>query len=144
MYLDYSDLKRMLVVAKAIAHEARTSILKFLNEQQSLNKIEIAKQLDFLASNAALIDRILEKSGLLVTMALPEIRGSMKISSKVYKRIILHVLSDNIHKKKENSVEIPMPKEKYMDREIYPPTCGLTSEYSRNLFKQYPDFSSKY
>lgn len=128
VYLDYSDKKRMLVVAKAIANEARISILELLNEQ-SLSVNEIAEQLGLPASTAALNIRILENAGLLFTESQPGIRGSMKISSRVCDRVILQLSLDNAINKKENSVEVTMPIGNFMDCEISP-TCGLASEYS--------------
>ena len=128
VYLDYSDKNRMLVVAKAIANEARISILELLNEQ-SLSVNEIAEQLGLPASTAALNIRILEKAGLLFTESQPGIRGSMKISSRVCDRIILQLALEKAHNKKENSVEMTMPIGNFMDCEIHP-SCGLASEYS--------------
>ena len=56
--LDYSDKQKMLVVAKAIANEARINILELLNER-SLRVNEIAEQLGLPTSTAALNVRIL-------------------------------------------------------------------------------------
>ena len=115
-------------MAKAIANEARISILELLNEQ-SLSVNEIAEQLGLPASTAALNIRILEKAGLLFTESQPGIRGSMKISSRVCDRIILQLSLEKTHNKKGNSVEMTMPIGNFMDCEIHP-SCGLASEYS--------------
>lgn len=93
IFLDYSDKQKMLVVAKAIANEARINILELLNER-SLSVNEIAEQLDLPTSTAALNVRILENAGLLFTESQPGIRGSMKVSSRVCDRVVFRLLLD--------------------------------------------------
>lgn len=126
--LDYSDKQKMLVVAKAIANEARINILELLNER-SLSVNEIAEQLALPTSTAALNVRILENAGLLFTESQPGIRGSMKVSSRVCDRVVFRLLFDQMHENKEHSIVLSMPIGNFVNCEIHP-TCGLVSEKS--------------
>ena len=141
--LDYSDKQKMLVVAKAIANEARINILELLNER-SLSVNEIAEQLGLPTSTAALNVRILENAGLLFTESQPGIRGSMKVSSRVCDRVVFRLLLDQMHENKEHSIVLSMPIGNFVNCEIHP-TCGLVSEKSAiGIFDQpysfyYPD-----
>lgn len=126
--LDYSDKEKMLVVAKAIANEARINILELLNER-SLSVIEIAEHLELPTSTAALHVSILERAGLLITESQPGIRGSMKVSSRGCDRVLIKLLLDQSDALKENSVVLNMPIGNFVDCDIHP-TCGLVSEKS--------------
>ncbi|MXI85805.1 ArsR/SmtB family transcription factor [Sphaerochaeta halotolerans] len=128
MLLDYSDKEKMLVVAKAIANEARINILELLNER-SLSVNEIAEHLQLPTSTAALHVSILERAGLLITESQPGIRGSMKVSSRGCDRILIKLLLDQSDALKENSVVLNMPIGNFVDCDIHP-TCGLVSEKS--------------
>ncbi|MGH0054535.1 MAG: ArsR/SmtB family transcription factor, partial [Sphaerochaetaceae bacterium] len=144
--LDYSNKKRMLVVAKAIANEARINILELLNER-SLSVNEIAEHLQLPTSTAALHVSILEKAGLLITESQPGIRGSMKVSSRGCDRVLIKLLLEQKDALKENSVLLNMPIGNFVDCEIHP-TCGLASEKSAiGIFDQpcsfyYPERTS--
>ncbi|MGE4454710.1 MAG: ArsR/SmtB family transcription factor [Sphaerochaeta sp.] len=144
--LDYSDKETMLIVAKAIANEARINILELLNER-SLSVNEIAEQLMLPTSTAALHVSILEKAGLLITESQPGIRGSMKVSSRSCDRVLIKLLLEEQDAQKENSVVLNMPIGNYVDCDIQP-TCGLVSEKSAiGIFDQpcsfyYPERTS--
>lgn len=146
IFLDYSDKKKMLVIAKAIANEARINILELLNER-SLSVFEIAEQLGLPTSTAALNVRILEEAGLLFTESQPGIRGSMKVSSRACDKVILKLLLEDIRESRDNSIVLSMPIGNFVNCSIHP-TCGLVSEKSTiGIFDQpcsfyYPDRTS--
>ena len=143
IFLDYSDKERMLVIAKAIANEARINILELLNER-SLSVNEIAEQLGLPTSTAALNVRILEHAGLLITESQPGIRGSMKVSSRGCDHVVFKLLLEDMQESKDTSVILKMPIGNFVDCDIHP-TCGLASEKSAiGVFDQpcsfyYPD-----
>ncbi len=126
--LDYSDKKKMLSIAKAIANEARINILELLNER-SLSVNEIAEILHLPTSTAALNVRILEQAGLLFTESQPGIRGAMKVSSRVCDRVMIRLLLENQQTIRENSIVLNMPIGNFVNCEIHP-TCGLVNEKS--------------
>ena len=146
IFLDYSDKRRMLIIAKALANEARINILELLNER-SLSVNEIAEELELPTSTAALNVRILEHAGLLFTESQPGIRGSMKVSSRFCDKVVFKLLLESIHENKENSVVLSMPIGNFVNCEIHP-TCGLVSEKSTiGIFDQrcsfyYPERTS--
>lgn len=146
IFLDYSDKKRMLVIAKAIANEARINILELLNER-SLSVNEIAEQLGLPTSTAALNVCVLEEAGLLFTESQPGIRGSMKVSSRVCDRAVFRFLLDRSPESKHMAVELSMPIGNFVNCEIHP-TCGLVSDKNPiGIFDQpcsfhYPDRTS--
>ncbi len=141
--LDYADKQQLLLVAKALANEARIDILELLNER-SLSVHELARLLRLPTSTAALHVRILENAGLLFTESQPGIRGSMKVSSRLCDRVVFKLLFDRMHEAKEHSVVLNMPIGNFVDCEIHP-TCGLVSDKSAiGMFDQpcsfyYPD-----
>lgn len=126
VYLDYSDKKQMLVIAKALANEARINILELLNER-SLNVNEIAEALGLPTSTAAMNVRILENAGLLFTESQPGIRGSMKVSSRVCDKVTFRLMLGEQFNTEENTVVTNMPIGNFVNCEIHP-TCGIVNE----------------
>ncbi|MFA5468639.1 MAG: helix-turn-helix domain-containing protein [Sphaerochaetaceae bacterium] len=139
IFLDYSNKEKMLLIAKALANEARINILELLNER-SLNVNEIADQLGLPTSTAALNVRILEQAGLLFTESQPGIRGSMKVSSRMCDRVSFKLLLDSIGESKESSTILSMSIGSFSNCEIHP-TCGLVNEKSAiGIFDQPSSF----
>nr|WP_321294981.1 helix-turn-helix domain-containing protein [uncultured Sphaerochaeta sp.] len=128
IFLDFTDKKKMLRIARALANEARINILELLNVR-SLSVNEIAEQLNLPTSTAALNVRILEHAGLLSTESQPGIRGSMKVSIRACDRVVVKLLLEQAQQNKEHSVVLDMPVGNYADCEIHP-TCGIVSEKS--------------
>ncbi len=128
IYLDFTDKKKMLSIARALANEARINILALLNES-SLSVNEIARQLDLPISTAAFHVNILEQAGLLATESKPGIRGAMKVSFRSCDRIVVKMHLDQMEKKKEQSIVLNMPVGNYANCEIYP-SCGIVNEKS--------------
>lgn len=123
--LSYSDKNEMLSVIKALANEARINILELLDDG-CLNVNEIAEKLDMPVSTTALNIKILEEAGLVMTELQPGIRGSMKVSSKSCRDVIIN-LDSKQSRALENSIYINMPIGSYSDC-IVKPSCGLVGE----------------
>lgn len=109
-------------VVKALANEHRMKIMQMLNDGP-LNVNEIAEKLELPFSTTAVNVKKLEDAGLITTEVVPG-RGSQKISSSRYERIIVDLQSE--HPAKADSVNIEMPIGDYVDCEVEP-TCGLLS-----------------
>jgi predicted transcriptional regulator len=126
VFLDYSDKKQMLLIAKALANEARINILELLNES-SLNVNEIAEALGLPTSTAAMNVRILENAGLLFTESQPGIRGSMKVSSRFCDKVTFKLMLGEQFNKEEDTIVTNMPVGNFVNCEIHP-TCGIVNE----------------
>lgn len=126
VFLDYSDKEQMLLIAKALANEARINILELLNDS-SLNVNEIAEALGLPTSTAAMNVRILENAGLLFTESQPGIRGSMKVSSRVCDKVAFKLMLGEQFNKEEDTIVINMPVGNFVNCEIHP-TCGIVNE----------------
>ena len=125
--LDFDDKAKMLSITKALANEAKINILELLNES-SLSVNEIAEKLNIPVSTAAVNIKMLEDSGLVFTELQPGICGSMKVSSRVYDKIVIKLHNPKAHLL-DNTVYINMPIGNYFDCKTTP-TCGLVSEKS--------------
>ncbi|GGE26171.1 transcriptional regulator [Pullulanibacillus camelliae] len=112
-----------LEVSKALANEHRIHIMKLLNEGP-LNVNELSERLNLPFSTTAVNVKKLEDAGLITTEIVPG-RGSQKINSSKYERIIIDL--DSRTSPPVDSVIIEMPIGEYVDCEVEP-TCGLISE----------------
>lgn len=114
---------KALEVIKALANEHRMKIMLMLNDGP-LNVNEIAEKLDLPFSTTAVNVKKLEDAGLITTEMVPG-RGSQKISSSRYERIIVDLSPEK--PSEEDILNIEMPIGDYVDCEVEP-TCGLLSE----------------
>lgn len=117
------SLQEAIEASKALANEQRMKILELLSDQP-LNVNEISKRLGLPFSTAAVNVKKLEEAGLLSTEIVPG-RGSQKVSSKKYDRIIIDLSPKE--PSPNDSVIVEMPIGEYVDCEVEP-TCGLLSE----------------
>ena len=125
--LDFEDKERILEVTKALANEVRINILELLNEN-SLNINEIAERLEIPVSTAAVNIKVLESAGLIFTELQPGIRGSAKLSSRKFDRILVKLYNPKVEML-SNSFYLDMPIGNFTDCKVSP-TCGLVSEKS--------------
>lgn len=113
---------KALEMIKALGNEHRRNIMQLLNSGP-LNVNEIAEKLQLPFSTTAVNIKKLEDAGLITTEVIPG-RGSQKINSSRYDRIVIDLIPEKI--KNENSTIIDMPIGDYVDCQVEP-TCGLLS-----------------
>jgi predicted transcriptional regulator len=119
-------LEEALEVCKALTNEHRVQMLKVLN-QGPLNVNELSEMLNIPFSTAAVNVKKLEDSGLISTEMVPG-RGSQKVNSKKYDRIV--ILLGETEPQPENIVTMEMGIGEYTDCEVES-TCGLLGEFGR-------------
>jgi Predicted transcriptional regulator len=120
--LNFSNIKEIIAVGKALSSETRIQVLKLLLKEQ-LNVNEIAEKLNIPASSAAMHVKVLEEAKLIRTELKPGVRGSMKVCIKQIDEILFQLWQEE----KENEEVINMPIGNFVDYEVYP-TCGIVSE----------------
>ncbi|HET7627612.1 MAG TPA: helix-turn-helix domain-containing protein [Bacillales bacterium] len=117
-------MEQAVQATKALSNAHRLNILKLLS-QEPMNVNEISEKLNLPFSTTAVNVKKLEDAGLLSTEIIPG-RGSRKISSKKYDRIVID-LSPEVSKSGD-SVMVEMPIGEYVDCEVEP-SCGLLNEH---------------
>ncbi|PTM57838.1 ArsR/SmtB family transcription factor [Desmospora activa] len=118
------ELEEMEAIAKALSNKVRIDIFRAL-QKQPMNVNEISQRFNMPASSATVNIRKLEEAGLIRTELLPGSRGSQKVCSAIYDRIVIDM--EGGQKEEDNSVSISMPIGNFVDCEVSP-TCGLLSE----------------
>lgn len=116
-------LQEALEICKALSHEHRMEIVRILSEGP-LNVNEIAERMALPFSTAAVNIKKLEDAGIISTEIVPG-RGSQKVNSKKYDRIIINLTDGG--KQEENSFIVELPIGDFVHCDIQP-TCGLLSE----------------
>jgi predicted transcriptional regulator len=114
-------------IAKALSTDLRMRIFKTLLHR-SLNVVEISEMFVIPASTAAINIKKLEDAGLIHTEMIPGTRGTQKLCSAVYSRIVV----DFAHFRSEPSdtcAVVSLPIGQFVDSEVSGP-CGLLSEQS--------------
>ncbi|MEH7386577.1 ArsR family transcriptional regulator [Bacillus sp. JJ1521] len=115
------NMDQAVEICKVINSEVRMNILKILSTG-SYNVNEIAEKLGLPFSTTAVNVKKLEDANLIITELVPG-RGTQKISTKNYDRIIIDLFQDNIDAEK-NTITIDMPVGEYIDCQAEP-SCGL-------------------
>ncbi|MGW9103932.1 ArsR/SmtB family transcription factor [Priestia megaterium] len=116
-------LHEAIEICKTLAHEHRMEILKILTGGPE-NVNELSEKLNIPFSSAAVNVKKLEEAGLIATQMIPG-RGSQKINTKVYDRIIINL--EEPKTKNEDVVIIEMPIGEYVNCEVEP-SCGLLGD----------------
>ncbi|AGA57242.1 putative transcriptional regulator [Thermobacillus composti KWC4] len=122
-----TNLDEFIHIAKALSTDLRVEIFKALLGQPR-NVVEISEMFGLPASTAAINIRKLEEAGLIQTEMVPGTRGTQKLCSAVYSRIVVdltHVRSEP----SESSVEVSLPIGQFVDSQVSAP-CGILSEHS--------------
>lgn len=121
-----SDFTDQLIapVFRALASEPRLRILRLLGDRL-MNVTEIAQAMDIPVSTANSHVNLLEKAGLLLTEHRPAARGSQKVCTRAFDRVLLHL--PRAEKSAGQQVETSMPVGAYVDCQVTP-TCGLAGE----------------
>ncbi|WP_284645718.1 ArsR/SmtB family transcription factor [Paenibacillus silviterrae] len=116
-------LQEALEVCKALSHEHRMEIVRILSEEP-LNVNEIAERMSLPFSTAAVNIKKLEDAGIISTEIVPG-RGTQKVNSKKYDRIIINLTERERQEEHELLMELPIGE--FVNCEVEP-TCGLLSE----------------
>lgn len=116
-------LHEAIEICKTLAHEHRMEILKILTGGPE-NVNELSEKLNIPFSSAAVNVKKLEESGLIATQMIPG-RGSQKINTKLYDRIIINL--EEPKPKNEDVVIIEMPIGDYVNCDVEP-SCGLLGD----------------
>ena len=111
-------------ISKVIGNEHRMNILKILSTGPH-NVNELAEKLGLPFSTTAVNVKKLEDANLIITELVPG-RGTQKVNSKNYDRIVIDLFTDSTEKEK-NVITIDMPIGEYVDCQVEP-SCGLVSE----------------
>lgn len=118
------SFEEAIEVCKALAHDHRMQMMRALS-QGPLNVNDLSELLQIPFSTAAVNVKKLEDAGLISTEIVPG-RGSQKINSKMYDRIIINLKSTD--PRVENNIILDMPIGEYTECEAAP-TCGLVGEH---------------
>lgn len=117
-------LEEAIEVCKALSNENRIKIMKILNGgPQQVN--EIADKMEIPFSTAAVNINKLEEAGLISTELFPG-RGTVKLNTNKYDRIIINLFQENVATN-DQEIVIDMPIGDYINCEVCP-TCGIVSE----------------
>jgi predicted transcriptional regulator len=119
--MNLDDKEKLVLVAKALSVQVRIDILKLLCRTE-LNINEIAQKLKLPQSSAAAHIKVLEEAGLIKTVLLPGVRGSMKVCSKQMDAFAVELTTEL----EEEAEIINMPIGNYVDYQVEP-TCGIVS-----------------
>lgn len=111
-------------ISKVIANEHRMNILKILSTGPH-NVNELAEKLGLPFSTTAVNVKKLEDVNLIITELVPG-RGTQKINSKNYDRIVIDLFTEDKEKDK-NVITIDMPIGEYVDCQAEP-SCGLVGD----------------
>ncbi|MGP4079124.1 ArsR/SmtB family transcription factor [Pseudalkalibacillus sp. R45] len=116
-------LEEAIVVNKTLGNQQRMEMLDVLTEGPK-NVNDLAERLGIPFSSAAVNIKKLEDAGLITTEIVPG-RGSQKVSSKRYDRIVIDLEKEKESPEKFITLEMPIGDYVHCDVE---PTCGLASE----------------
>ncbi|WP_306455060.1 ArsR/SmtB family transcription factor [Paenibacillus dakarensis] len=111
-------------IGKVIASEHRMNILKILSTGPH-NVNELSEKLGLPFSTTAVHVKRLEDACLITTELVPG-RGTQKVNTKIYDRIIIDLFTESTDKEK-NVITIDMPIGEYVDCQAEP-SCGLVGE----------------
>lgn len=133
--MNKSNLERTLTVslddfiqiAKALSSELRVSIFKLLLEQPK-NVGEIAEIFNIPPSTAAINVKKLEEAELIKTDMIPGMRGTQKLCTAVYSKIVVDTPAATTAPD-DMQILIPMAIGNFFDFSVTP-TCGILSEHS--------------
>lgn len=117
-------LEEAIEVFKALSNEHRIEIIQLLDEgPKNVKELSAAMEMPF--SSTATNVRLLEEANLIATELVPG-RGSKKVSSKKYDRVIISL--SNQQKPTQNLYRYEMPLGDFIICDEVEPTCGLLSE----------------
>jgi len=109
-------------LAKALSSDIRVEIFKQI-QRRPLNVNEISEMFNLPPSTATVNIRKLEEAGLIQTRLVPGTRGTQKICSSLYDRLVVDVTPDQ-GEKLVNHIDLQVPIGQYVDCQMKP-TCGL-------------------
>ncbi len=119
--LNLGDEARLMAVGKGLSSPKRLALLALL-EREPLNINEIAERMKIPPSSAAMHVKTLEEAGLIETILMPGIRGSMKVCKKKAGRLIVSLELPKDERKRTETVSMPVGN--FVDYHVEP-TCGI-------------------
>jgi predicted transcriptional regulator len=122
-----TNIDEFIHIAKALSTELRVEMFKELLHR-SMNVVEISDKFGIPASTAAINIKKLEEAGLIQTEMIPGTRGTQKLCSAVYSRIVV----DFAHFRAEPSetcAVVSLPIGQFFDSQCSSP-CGILNEQS--------------
>jgi predicted transcriptional regulator len=122
-----TNIDEFIHIAKALSTELRVEMFKELLHR-SMNVVEISDKFGIPASTAAINIKKLEEAGLIQTEMIPGTRGTQKLCSAVYSRIVV----DFAHFRAEPSetcAVVSLPIGQFFDSQCSSP-CGILNEHS--------------
>ena len=122
--LNLDDEEQICTLGAVLNSPARIQILKLLYFN-SYNVGEIAQKLHIPNSSAALYVSSLEKANLITTKLVTGTRGAMKVCSRKYDTVILHL--NKADENAEKVATVTMPVGCFTDCSVEP-SCGIISE----------------
>lgn len=122
-----TNIDEFIHIAKALSTELRIEIFKMLLNH-SMNVMEIAEKFGIPASTAAINIKKLEDAGLIHTEMIPGTRGTQKLCSALYSRILVD-FADIRKSQSETSAIVSLPIGQFVDSQTFSP-CGILSEDS--------------
>jgi len=120
--LTIDDPDRLYQLTHALASPVRIRIMQALGEK-SMSVGELSQRLDIPMSTTALAVKILEEAGVIMTEALPGVRGSVKLCSRRLDTIGVRLTPEE--PKEENVLALHMPLGGYSSADGIKATCGL-------------------
>jgi predicted transcriptional regulator len=118
-------IDEFLEIAKALSNETRLEIFKKI-QQSTMNVNEIAEMFNLPSSTATVNVKKLEEAGLIRTELVPGTRGSQKVCSTRYDRLVVE-LTPRRAEMDPFFRYVHMPIGHFTDCEVKP-TCGLVME----------------
>jgi predicted transcriptional regulator len=119
------SLDEFIEIAKALSNETRIEIFKQI-QQRRMNVNEIAEMFNLPSSTATVNIKKLEEAKLIRTELMPGTRGSQKVCSTLYDRLVVDLNTTKVESD-PNFRYIHMPVGHFSDCDVRP-TCGLVME----------------
>jgi predicted transcriptional regulator len=123
------NIDEFVHIAKALSTDLRLEIFKSLLHR-SMNVVEISGEFDIPASTAAINIKKLEDAGLIHTEMIPGTRGTQKLCTASYSRIVVDFSHFRSTSPLETSVSVSLPIGQFSDVQIGGAPCGILSDES--------------
>jgi len=118
-------IDEFLEIAKALSSEVRVEIFKQI-QQRAMSVSEISEMFDMPSSTATVNVKKLEDAKLIRTDLVPGVRGTQKICSTLYERLVVDLVS-MVPDQDQNFIYVEMPIGQFVDCQVRP-TCGLATD----------------
>ncbi|MDB5054824.1 MAG: putative transcriptional regulator [Bacilli bacterium] len=124
-----TNIDEYVYIAKALSTDLRLEIFKALLHR-SMNVAEISGKFNIPASTAAINIKKLEDAGLIHTEMIPGTRGTQKLCTASYSRIVVDFSDFRSTTSSETSAQVSLPIGQFSDAQISGAHCGILSDKS--------------